>query len=108
MCTRKAFELRHRTTASLRWILLTCIPLVLLLAGACSKTTPPYQGMDVMVEESDLAVVGRVNSVGQLVLIEEDQQGVWYYDATLIVEETLFGSPRQQVPAVARRDSPIM
>ena len=61
-----------------------------------------------MVEESDLAVVGRVNSVGQLVLNEEDQQGVWYYDATLIVEETLFGSPRQQVPAVARRDSPIV
>jgi hypothetical protein len=72
---------------------------------ACARATPtvtatpvaPYDGLDALVRDSDLAIIGEVTSVGSLKTIDTEQQRVWYYDAEVGVEQTLFGPQRQQV-----------
>ena len=73
-----------------------------IMAGACSGDRPgstkvdrPFQGLDQLVEPSDLSIIGRVTSVSELQSAprrDHPESQVEFLEASVEVDRTLFGS----------------
>ena len=93
-----------------RWLSLTSLlgfTSVFMSIGACvgdsSSATigdPPLQGLEQLVESSDLAVIGRVDAISEIQftpLRDESTVQLAYYEASVEVELILFGLDYERV-----------
>ena len=92
-----------------RWMPLGTLILVVMtviISGACSgdgsgsTMEPPFQGLDQLVELSDLSIIGKVAAVSELQAIphpRDPTSQVEYLEATVEVDRILFGSHYSRV-----------
>ena len=92
-----------------RWMPLGTLILVVMtviISGACSgdgsgsTMEPPFQGLDRLVELSDLSIIGKVEAVSELQTIphpRDPTSQVEYLEATVEVDRILFGSHYKRV-----------
>ena len=98
--------------ARTRWIPLGTLILIVavaIMAGACNggrpgstEAEPPFQGLDQLVELSDLSIIGKVEAVSELQtmpLPSDPTSQVEYLEATVEVDRILFGSYHSRVVA---------
>ena len=111
MC--ELLEIGHRCMTVVntcrRWMPLGTLILVVMtviISGACSgdgsgsTMEPPFQGLDRLVELSDLSIIGKVEAVSELQTMphpRDTTSQVEYLEATVEVDRILFGSHYSRV-----------
>ena len=80
---------------------------VAFILGACGENRPapavdepPFEGLDRLVELSDLSIIGRVTSVSEPRIVprrDHPESGVEYYEASVEVDRIFFGSHYNRV-----------
>ncbi len=96
--------------ACTRWmprVTLTLVAAIAIISGACGENRPapaidepPFEGLDRLVELSDLSIIGRVTSVSEPRIVprrDHPESGVEYYEASVEVDRIFFGSHYNRV-----------